>query len=138
MLGIPEMIAGAVARQKTAHSWLRPLLMLKGEKFEEKEAALEAWMQSAVEQMYPELERAGRMVREVAGLLLEREAMKEWGEKNRQVAVNVPCPRSAGEAAHVAGQEVMYPSPEELEATERVLELLESGMLVPPARLLEA
>lgn len=129
MLGIPDNIAAEIAGMPTAHSWLAPLLKKRGEDYERTQEKLEAAIEEISTKMYPEAERAGRLVREVAGMMLEHEAMEAWIEKNPFLGMNLGAPMGPYEATELAAMEVMYVSREEKEAAMEILEMLQEGML---------
>ena len=130
-MGIPEIIAGEIAEEKVAHSWLAPYLRLKGEEYERAESALLKWVDRVAEKMWPEVELAGRLVREAAGLYLEREAMRSWMERNPVRGRWIPVAESAMEAVELGAGEVMYVTREEKRAAIAMLELMGEGMLHP-------
>ena len=131
MLGIPETIEAQVAKMETAHSWLSPMLSLQGDRRDRMEAEVSAWIEKVAEAMYPEAERAGRIVREVAGLFLERKALKALREIHPMKTLAIPIPETLDEAVELGAAEVMYASPEERMAARGILELMDQGMLKP-------
>lgn len=129
MLGIPETIAKAIAEMPTPHSWLAPMLKLQGQAYEEALSKLERKIEEKVTKMWPEAPMASRMVREVAGLLLERRALTAWKERHPLTGRNLAVPQSPQEAAALAAAEVMYASPEERRAAMETLRMMDEGLL---------
>ncbi len=132
MLGIPETIAPQIAAMAEQHSWLAPMLRLTGEARDRKEAELMGWIEKTAEAMMPEAERAGRIVREVAGLWLERRALAEWKAAHPIQGRMLAVPQTVEEAVELGASEVMYASPEERRGAREMLLLMDQGMLRPP------
>lgn len=129
MLGIPETIAAAIAEMPTKHSWLAPMLKLQGEEYDEALSSLERQIEERVTKMWPEAPMASRMVREVAGLYLERRALMEWAEAHPMQSRNLAVPETVGEAVELAAAEVMYVSQAEKMAARKTLQMMDEGLL---------
>lgn len=96
-----------------------------------KAAELEAWIEQTAEKMFPEAERTGRIVRETAGLWLERKALTLWKEQNPIQGRMLAIPQTLEEAVELGANEVMYASPEERKGAKGILEMMDQGLLKP-------
>ena len=138
MLGIPSIWSAEIAEMPTKHSWLQPLLKLSERRYEIMESQVEAWVESKAQELYPNLDRVGRMVRETLGPLLEKEAIQMWLEQNPWKGLHLYAPQDEYDAMAAAAQEVMYASKEEKEAAMEMFEMITSGELTPPESITKA
>ncbi|EJW91863.1 hypothetical protein EVA_20030, partial [gut metagenome] len=135
MLGIAMEILPQIAAQPTRHSWMKPILEASKGWTELQEDHVEFllnyWIVNKVKELYPEIEdtyNIARIARSAMLLVLEREAITMFLEKNNQWADCLFEAESAEEAAMVAAMDAMASREEQDEAT-KVLEMIESGEL---------
>ena len=139
MLGIDMRMFPAIAEQKTKHSWLLPVLEAAKDwgwsQDEVAEDLLSRWIAEQAEKLYPESERAERIVREVLILLLEKEAISRVKEIHPGWTEYLPEVVDAREAALLGAREI-WAAEEDEEAATDLLSQMESGSLQPSKELL--
>lgn len=122
-----------VAAMPTRHSWAAKIMEQPSEKMDELTEQVDLWIIEEMEKKHPQSDQADRIVREVWPLVMEKEAIAAYLEKNPMMRSKLPTV-SPSEAAAIGAMGVQASQADEAAARE-FLQAMQAGTLVPPLSL---
>lgn len=131
MYGIDQEILNQLASQDTQHSFLKRMMSMNLQDSDKEKEKLSMWIEEETKKMFPKSRIAGRIVRESMLFLLENKAITSLLEKRPELIGYLPEVENPQEAAQLGAREVMYVPQEEIEYAEKMLRIIQNGILKP-------